>query len=379
MNIYEILWIDDQIEEQEAFLEYAYQNGIDISPFKTSKSGIEELKNKLFKYDAVILDAKVFNESEDEVAKLTGLTNSIYAIKQLADKRIVPYFIFTGQPDVIDNATFSELVGDVHVYKKTIDNAKLMADIKSMADQQNLTQIKHKYQKVFEACTDQYIGDYAAQDLLAVLSDLENDNLNSQFTAIRKIVEDIFHCFHKHELLPVEFISPSVSIQGSSRFLSGQMQKEFTLKSDSKLPKVISDSLRSILDVTQPASHRAQIDEHLKKVNSTYLVKGCIFQLLDVIVWVKIYIDSNPVKRNWTNGHETMNDAIVENNIVKNTIIEKDDKGNFHCGDIILTYKHISDKGYTIGDEIRILKFADNTNEKTLHSYKKSALQTEKI
>jgi hypothetical protein len=374
MNRYEILWIDDQFEEQEAFLEYAYQNGIDISPYKTSKSGMEELKHKLFKYDGVILDAKVFNESEDEVAKLTGLTNSIYAIKQLADKRITPYFIFTGQPDVIDNATFSELVGEVHVYKKTIDNAKLIADIKSMADQQNVTQIKHKYQKVFEACTDQYIGDYATQDLLDILSNIENDNLNNQFTTIRKIVEDIFRCFDKYELLPSEFITPSVSLQGSSRFLSGQTQKEYTLNPDSILPKVIADSLRSILDVTQPASHRAKIDEHLQTVNNTYLVQGSIYQLLDVIVWVKNHIDSNPVKESWTKQNDTMDDSIVVN-----AFVEKDLQGNYHCGDIILTYKHISDKGYTIGDEIRIVKFAENTNEKTLHSYKKSALQTEKI
>lgn len=300
MKRYEVIWIDDQVDDQEAFLESAYLNGIDIIPFKTSKDGMHELSKNLVKYDAIILDAKVYNESEDEVAKLTGLTSSIYYIKQLTSKKVVPYFIFTGQPDLIDSTTFSEMVGEVFVYKKTIDNAKLFSDLKAHADKQDFTQLKHKHQNVFEACTEKYIGDYAAGDLFHILSNIENDDLNNLFNSVRKIVEDIFQCFHKYELLPREFVFPSVSIQESSKFLSGQTQKEFTLNAESRLPKLISDSLRSILDVTQPASHRSSVDEHLKIVNNTYLIKGSVYQLLDIIVWVKNYIDSNPPKNNWS-------------------------------------------------------------------------------
>ncbi len=300
MKRYDVLWIDDQFEIQEAFLESAYLNGIDIVPYKISKIGMDILEKNLFKYDAVILDAKVYNESEDEVAKLTGLTSSIYRLKQLNNKRVIPYFIFTGQPDLIDNATFSEMVGEVFVYKKTKDNAQLFSDLKVQADLQEATQLKHKHYKVFEVCTEKYIGDYASQDLFNILSNIDSEDLNNQFNSVRKVVEDIFHCFHKYELLPQEFVTPTVSLQESSKFLSGQKQKEYTLNPDSKLPKVISDSIRSILDVTQPASHRAKIDEHLKTVNNTYLVKGSIFQLLDVIVWVKNHIDTNPIKNNWS-------------------------------------------------------------------------------
>jgi cold shock CspA family protein len=312
MKRYEVIWIDDQFDDQEAFLESAYLNGIDIIPFKTSKDGMNELSKNLMKYDAIILDAKVYNESEDEVAKLTGLTNSIYYIKQLTSKKVVPYFIFTGQPDLIDSATFSEMVGEVFVYKKTIDNAKLFSDLKAHADKQDFTQLKHKHQNVFEACTEKYIGDFAASDLFNILSNIENDDLNNLFNSVRKIVEDIFQCFHKYELLPREFVFPSVSIQESSKFLSGQTQKEYTLNAESRLPKLISDSLRSVLDVTQPASHRSSVDEHLKIVNNTYLIKGSVYQLLDIIVWLKNYIDSNPPKNNWSK---------IENKIV--TLNEK--------------------------------------------------------
>ena len=75
--------------------------------------------------------------------------------------------------------------------------------------------------------------------------------------------------------------------------------KGFTLNQNSQLPQVISDNLRNILSVSQPASHRSHIDEHLNLVNTNYLIKGIIFQLLDVIVWFKKFIDSNPDSKNW--------------------------------------------------------------------------------
>lgn len=327
MKRYEVLWIDDQFEEQEAFLESAYLNEIDIMPFKISKAGMDELENNLFRYDAIILDAKVYNETEDEVAKLTGLTNSIYKIKELRTKRILPYFIFTGQPDVITSIAFSEMVGEIYVYRKTIDNAKLFADIKSCADEQETTQLKHKYQSVFDVCNEKYLGEYASQDLFNILKDFESDNLNNHFNLVRKIVEDIFICFNKYELLPTEFIHPNVSLNESRKFLSGTKEKGYTLNSESRLPKVISDSLRAILDVTQPASHRAKIDEHLKEVNNTFLVRGSIYKLLDVIVWVKKYIDENPLKTNW----------------IRDEIVSTEENNNNHSSDGVVinfdTYK----------------------------------------
>jgi cold shock CspA family protein len=383
MKRYEVLWIDDQFEEQEAFLESAYLNEIDIIPFKISKAGMDELENNLFKYDAVILDAKVYNETEDEVAKLTGLTNSIYKIKELRAKRILPYFIFTGQPDVITSVAFSEMVGEIYIYRKTIDNAKLFADIKTSADLQETTQLKHKYQSVFNVCTDIYIGDYASQDLFNILKNIENDNLNNQFNSVRKIVEDIFICFNKYELLPTEFVRPSVSLNESRKFLSGSKEKGYILNPESRLPKLISDSLRAILDVTQPASHRAKIDEHLKIVNNTFLVRGSIYQLLDIIIWVKKHIDENPPKTNWTidenispaqNNNDHSFDGIVINlNPYKGFAFFKPNDGTEN---IYIPTHLVERHSLTDGTNINVEKeeYIDNRTQETKTKIKKVTL-----
>ena len=77
MNRYKVLWIDDNFDDQDAFLDKAFQNGLDINPFKTSQQGMEELVSNIEQYDAVILDAMVYDESEDENASLKGLFSSI--------------------------------------------------------------------------------------------------------------------------------------------------------------------------------------------------------------------------------------------------------------------------------------------------------------
>ena len=34
MNRYKVLWIDDNFDDQDAFLDKAFQNGLDINPSK---------------------------------------------------------------------------------------------------------------------------------------------------------------------------------------------------------------------------------------------------------------------------------------------------------------------------------------------------------
>ena len=100
MNRYQVLWIDDDAEKQDGFLDSAYLNGLDINYYKTSKLGMEELVSKIEQYDAVILDAMVYNESEDEKAALTEELKKILEetsrVKQLERQSNEAQFIQDG-------------------------------------------------------------------------------------------------------------------------------------------------------------------------------------------------------------------------------------------------------------------------------------------
>lgn len=326
MKKYEVLWIDDDAEKQDGFLDSAYLEGLNINYYKTSKQGMEELTSKIEHYDAVILDAMVFNESEDEKAGLTGLLNSIKKINSLSGRKKIPYFIFSGYIDRDEHSSAREMLADETIFIKSKDNQALFNAIKSAADKQVDTQIRHKHQRVFDVCTEKYIGENASKDLLILLLNIDNYSTENQFNAMRKIVEDIFIAFNKFQLLPNEFITPSVAINESSKFLSGKNHKGelFTEKGyqhleGTHIPAQISAMLWNILKITQDGSHRSNIDQHVKTLNTSYLMQSVLFQLLDVIIWFKIHIDESPKTENWTKLNSTA--TTFESSIKKGEVI----------------------------------------------------------
>lgn len=326
MNRYQVLWIDDDAEKQDGFLDSAYLNGLDLNYYKISKEGMEELVSKIEHYDAVILDAMVYNESEDEKAGLTGLFNSIKKINSLSNRKKIPYFIFSGYIDQDEHASAREMLADETIFIKSKDNDKLFKAVKEEANKQLDTQLRHKHQQVFNVCTETYIGENAGKDLLGLLLSIDNSNTENQFNTLRKIVEDIFIACNKFQLLPNEFITPSVAINESSKFLSGKnfkgelfSEKGYQHLQETHIPEQVSTMLWNIISVTQDGSHRSKIDAHAKYLNTSYLFQSILYQLLDVIIWFKIHIDNNPKKENWIKIDNTKEET--KSNIKKGRVI----------------------------------------------------------
>lgn len=98
-----------------------------------------------------------------------------------------------------------------------------------------------------------------------------------------------------------------MAINQTSKFLCGQDQdertstkhKKYKLNEDAVVPKQIAYYLRSILSVTQDGSHRSNIDAHVSTLKTPYLFKSVLFQLLDLLIWFKQYVDNNPKTKNW--------------------------------------------------------------------------------
>ena len=304
-KFYNILWIDDEHERMLGFKGEAKNNGIHLVPYKSLNEGISELKKNYPIYDGVLLDAKFF-ENEDDIRGSED-TDNVHRAKEellLLPKKF-EVFVLTGQAEAYEDITFNKAFKKV--YKKGIneDIEQLFVDVKSAADQLQDTQIRHEYNRVFDVCTERYIGENAAHDLLELLN--YNGCETGKFNQIRKIVEDVFLAFNKYDLLHSEFIQPNVAINQTSKFLCGQKQdektsanyKKYKLNEEAIVPKQIAYYLRSILSVTQDGSHRSNIDAHVSALRTPYLFKSVLFQLLDVLVWFKQYVDAKPKTKNW--------------------------------------------------------------------------------
>lgn len=305
-DLYNILWIDDEHESLNATKGRAKRNGIHLFPYKSLNGGLSELERNYPFYDGVLLDAKFFEFEDDEAN--TEDTINVHKAKdrmlQLPKKFEI--FILTGQAEAYEDQTFRKAFSNVYEKGKDDDINRLFEDIKKAAQSQKDTQVRHTYKRVFEVCTERYLGEYAGQDLLKLLKVDDESNLEDNFTSIRKIVEDIFNAFYKFNLIPQEFVKPSVALNESSKFLSGKgrdgnfsIEKGYQHLKETHLPPQISNYLRNILAVVQPGSHRSVIDEHVRKVGTPYLFKSILFQLMDVLVWFKMYVDSQPKAGNW--------------------------------------------------------------------------------
>ena len=333
---YNILWIDDEHESLAGTKGRAKRNGINLIPFKSLNGGMSELERNSSFYDGVLFDAMIF-EHEDDV-KGTEDTLHIHRAKErlLQLKKKFEIFVLTGQRRVYESQDFNHSF--TKVYSKGSDDEidRLFADIKLAAANQEDTQIRHAYKRVFDVCTEKYIGELAAQDVLNLLKVNDNISIDNQLNAIRKIVEDLFTAFSKFQLLPLEFVTPGVALNESSKFLAGKaadgtpfIEKGYQHLEETHLPMLIASFLRSILSLTQAGSHRSNIDVHVKAIKTPYLFKSVLFQLFDVLAWFKQYVDSNPKTENWTridNVTETM-PASAEDTVMGKVININPQKG----------------------------------------------------
>ena len=301
-----ILWIDDEHETLSGTKGRAKRNGINLVPFKSLNGGMSELERNYPFYDGVLLDAKFF-ENEDDVKGSEDTYNVHRAKEQLLQlRKKFEVFVLTGQAEAYDDKTFKKAFTKVYLKGSDEETDRLFIDIKEAASKQEDTQLRFAYKRVFDVCTENYIGEYAGQDVLNLLKVNDESNIDNHFNDIRKIVEDLFTAFNKFRLLPIEFVTSDIALNESSRFLAGKRadgtlftEKGFQHLAESHLPTQIAYYLRNILYTTQAGSHRSNIDQYVRTIRTPFLFKSVFFQLLDVIVWFKMYVDTNPITENW--------------------------------------------------------------------------------
>lgn len=303
---YNILWIDDEHETLSGTKGRAKRNGINLIPYKSLDGGMSELERNYPYYDGVLLDAKFFENEDDEAG-----SEDTYASFRAKDRILqlpkkFEIFILTGQAEAYEDRTFKKAFTKVYEKGKDEDVNRLFSDIKEAAKGQLDTQLRHSFKRVFDLCTERYVGELAGQDLLNLLKVTDESDIDNDFNTIRKIIEDLFTAFHKYNLLPIEFVSPGVALNESSKFLAGKSsdgslftEKGFQHLEETHLPQQVASYIRSILSITQAGSHRSNIDKFVKQVRTPYLFKSVLYQLMDVLVWFKMYVDGNPKTENW--------------------------------------------------------------------------------
>lgn len=386
MEEYKILWVDDQHNDKKMidFLVEAEGEGLILEGYASFEEAFDVLSKDISRFDVILLDGMFF-EKKDQVAGTedeAGIGMAIAKINELKGQKYFPWFVLSGKDEFTKGKNSILSANKARCFDKTNpkDVTALFDEIKKAAKQQADAQIRHKYQRIFEVCTDKYIGSKGTDDLLSILKkeNIDNpfENPNLYFVPIRQIMEDIFKSFNKYGFLPDCFIKPNVAIDESADFLAGKIEKGYQLDGP-VFPNIIAIYVFNILKVCQPAAHRSDIDTFIRERNSSYSLLSVTYQTLDLLLWLKDYLDKHPDPSTNKTKYKLVGTGssakIIEG------VIEQDRSGNYYCDDIIITYTIMKNMGYKLGDKIRIINPANNTKEITMHLYKYSAITSEKL
>jgi hypothetical protein len=352
MNI-KVLWIDDDYKKQLDVIGDAEFDGIDLIPFESHEEGMDALFKDLTGFHAVILDAKVKKNRSDTKIGLSGLQASIYRLIELKNQgNFLPYFIYTGQPDYMDEGWFEESYGEF--YTKGIDNQRLFDDIRSavLKKEEYLTQKDHE--TIFHVC-EKHFDSETKEILTKILLGIKKNNLDENFyyVQLRRILEKLFRKANEAGLLHDKCIQRGkVNLSESSLFLSGQPTKYLGVEcSKSHFSKDISAGVWEIISICGKEAHTEEdISSNFQK-NSSYLFYSLTFRLLDILIWFDNYLKEN--SNYMSNASFWKEKELIEG------IIEKDESGNYFCGKYLLLKAYV-EKNNKEGDPIVITESIDN-------------------
>lgn len=379
---YNVIWIDDEWDTRgTSFIQTCkLRHQIYITPYKTRKEGIAALERNLKYWDAVILDAKAYNNSENEVADLDGMYAARERLIELRQQRHIPCFVLTGQPGLMDDKSFEKAVGKFYNKKNREDVNKLISDLKEEVSRSNRFQIKSIYYDAVEQLRD--ISIEASEDVIDILEAMHHPELpftpKLHFNPLRQALECVFRTANKVSVIPdLFFVDDKVNINQCFMYLIGNEAKIVGVKCSERIaPYHIQNMMSLIVNLGNTNSHSKLSESEIQiaedkitkdGMSSKYLVFSMALQLCEIAFWMNRYIAEHPNKKdNLKKCIPLDRDEKVEKRDVLDDSevvgLLEEHEGICHVGtefSVLLKHKE------WLGKKVRIINYVDNTNSKT--------------
>jgi len=324
-----VLWVEDK---ESLHIPYCMEAEsapyfLKLVPFTCWEDAEKELTGSSFdKWSAIILDAKCKYRRSDSDKAERFLPQVFVRLSKIYNEKnhTIPWYVLSGggaevgpiEDLIVDERLKWDSDWPKKYYSKNTERSTLFTRIRKQASLSNKLQIESiLYPNLFDAIKDIKLDACVSQYMLELLGpihfDILPDNLYKDgFYKARKILEYIFLSMINNGILPPEIKMKSdkgdINLTWASLFLSGKTPiGTGWVYQKIVFDKVTSMIVKSILEVTGSYLHvgtRSQKDildvgKHIKYTNdSPYLLRGIVFQLVDVILWYKKYLEENPDK-----------------------------------------------------------------------------------
>jgi len=277
MNKQRVLWVEDTPELLSSFKNDIEDSGqIEFVVFKDSSSAISYLKSSIEEISAAVLDIESFANSFSEEETKNSFCRVRDCIIQLKHRNAIEYFAFTGKGKYLsDRKSFKEEYG-CEIFDKNYQSIEAGEFLRKIVDRHIIAQISYKYGDAFDLSKD------IQGDLLKILLVLEGQEWkdNRVFNQIRKVLDWVMEYCNKIGLSPIVF--SKTNLTECSKFLGEEEMLSF-------VPLYIQRSFHSTVSITNEGSHRLSIDSIIKSGEAPYLIRSTIFELLNIINWLKAF------------------------------------------------------------------------------------------
>lgn len=228
--MFNVLWLDDEWERFTPFRQIAEAKGLSLCPYAVRQDGLKELRANHNKYDAVLMDAQMPENSSNEAMGIRGMKDVI----NVAHEFHIPIFVSTGQDSLKNNLMFKDITDNLFI--KGDGNSELGGDdelfeaMLNQLEQSESAYVRRLYSNVFVAMEHLGISDKVSQYLISILSALHFPDKHldlkpmQQFNSLRQIIESAFIVFHQHGILPEMFRTENrgMNLTASSLYLCGK-------------------------------------------------------------------------------------------------------------------------------------------------------------
>lgn len=282
-----VLWIDDNPDQFEEFLDDAFDAGLDIDVYKTVDSGLTALQNRNIIYEAIILDANCkISDENAEAPALVALSHAIVGIYAIGSS--IPWFVYTGGG--YEGAEALEYIipqkyrswDERHWYDKPDDEDELFKAIISAVENSETHNLMLQFPEAFEISKSQEL-----LDLLKRRDSHEFERDETVPNSLRCVADDVCHFLRDKGIYPAEFVT-SNKIQECSKVIGVDYKNEIA-------PRYIQNCFRFLSDYCNAASHQSEkreqsrtqntIRDDIRSGKAKYLNRSAVHSLMNIILW----------------------------------------------------------------------------------------------
>lgn len=299
MKKYKVIWFDDEHETFEYRKNDARKKSILLFGYDNADTGISELKLNIELYDAVIVDGKFYNNSNQtgDTVDDTALLKVARFLDKIESRKKIPWFILSGQSSFIDeiNSIAYEYKAN-KVYNKKIDKdyEQLWSDVKNEADNQIDTQIRHNHPDVFSIFSAHYLSSEVELQVLELIKAKLPTNrveIKAMLSNVRSIHESCFLKLEEINVLP----NAHAKFNDIIKHLSGNKSSASNYKSTTEVYQndAIENLHKWIYFTCGKYIHNLKDEDYNDYQISNYAIESLRTGLLELLLWFKKTYEEN--------------------------------------------------------------------------------------